>query len=55
MIGISCPKIVPFMTAWQHWLGIAKPKIAFRFGYTKLLRVKILIFCYLAEVLQLSN
>ena len=35
--GVSCPKILPrnppiiyFLTAWQHWLGIAKPKNAFR-------------------------
>jgi len=34
---VSCPKIPPknqpniyFLTAWQHWLGIAKPKNAFR-------------------------
>ena len=35
--GFSFPKIPPrnlpniyFLTAWQHWLGIAKPKNVFR-------------------------
>jgi len=36
-VGVSCPKIPPtnqpninFVTAWQHWLDIAKPKNVFR-------------------------
>ena len=35
--GVFCPKIPPrnlpniyFLTAWQHWLGIAEPKNVFR-------------------------
>ena len=52
--GLSCPKILPtnqpnifFVTAWQHWLGIAKPKNVFR--STLNLCIKLLWIFYLTD------
>jgi len=40
-VWVSCPKMPPtnqpniyFVTAWQHWLGITKPKNIFRLTLT---------------------
>ena len=63
--GVSCPKIPPrnlpniyFLTAWKHWLGIAKPKNVF--GSTLNLYINLLcknflfnrFFCWLTDWLS---